>query len=79
MALQLKSHCERCGQGIDRNEKAYICVYECTFCLACTLWLSFVCPNCGGELVRRPRPRGTDKGAEQADPARSNSYGVVSK
>lgn len=75
MALQLKSHCERCGQGIEPCDKAYICVYECTFCHACTLWLGFVCPNCGGELVRRPRP----KGVGQAETAEAGSYGVMSK
>lgn len=77
MSLQLKSHCERCGQEIGSNDKAYICVYECTFCHACTLWLGFACPNCGGELVRRPRPKGVENGTEQADPA--CSYGVMSK
>jgi uncharacterized protein len=59
MALQLKSLCERCGQGISVEDKAYICIYECTFCHACTLWMGFTCPNCGGELVRRPRRKGT--------------------
>src|SRR5438132_10329405 len=33
-----------------------ICSFECTFCHGCTMWLGFVCPNCGGELTRRPRP-----------------------
>jgi hypothetical protein len=79
MALQLKSHCERCGQGIEHNDKAYICVYECTFCLACTLWLGFICPNCGGELVRRPRPKGKENVTEEADPASAGNYGVMSK
>jgi hypothetical protein len=79
MALQLKSHCERCGQGIDPQDKAYICVYECTFCHACTLWLGFVCPNCGGELVRRPRPKGAESGTERGDPAEADSYGVMSR
>ena len=32
-----------------------ICSYECTFCAACAdEVLKGVCPNCGGELVRRP-------------------------
>ncbi|MBD0371518.1 MAG: DUF1272 domain-containing protein [Pyrinomonadaceae bacterium] len=79
MALQLKSHCERCGQGIARHEKAYICVYECTFCHACTLWMGFVCPNCGGELVRRPRPKGAENETEQADQAPADSCGVMSR
>lgn len=79
MALQLKSHCERCGQGIELCDKAYICVYECTFCHACTLWLGFVCPNCGGELVRRPRPKGAEGTVGQAEPAQAGSYGAMSK
>ncbi|PYK89361.1 MAG: hypothetical protein DME35_09005 [Verrucomicrobia bacterium] len=35
--------------------KAYICTYECTFCGECSASLNSVCPNCGGELVPRPR------------------------
>ncbi|MGH9821468.1 MAG: DUF1272 domain-containing protein, partial [Pyrinomonadaceae bacterium] len=34
-----------------------ICTYECTFCAACTKEMNAVCPNCGGELVRRPNRR----------------------
>ncbi len=79
MALQLKSLCERCGQGIGTRDKAYFCVHECTFCHACTLWLGFDCPNCGGELVRRPRPKGAEGGAEQGDTAGAGSYGVMSR
>ncbi|WP_428540261.1 DUF1272 domain-containing protein [Rhodopila sp.] len=34
---------------------ARICTYECTFCANCTdNRLKGICPNCGGELVRRP-------------------------
>ncbi|HEY0323226.1 MAG TPA: DUF1272 domain-containing protein [Pyrinomonadaceae bacterium] len=79
MALQLKSHCERCGQGIERRDKAYICVYECTFCHACTLWLGFDCPNCGGELVRRPRPKGAEDETKQSNGAEAGSLGVMSR
>lgn len=79
MALQLKTQCERCGQGIDLDGKAYICVYECTFCHACTLWLGFNCPNCGGELVRRPRPKGAENETKQTDGADSSSLGVMSR
>ncbi len=79
MGLQLKSHCERCGQEIGVRDKAYICVYECTFCHACTLWLGFSCPNCGGELVRRPRPKGASGETEEANSADAGSYGVISR
>ncbi|YCA45653.1 DUF1272 domain-containing protein [Bacillus sp. JZ8] len=34
---------------------AYICVHECTFCPDCTNNMNYICPNCGGELVKRPR------------------------
>lgn len=78
MALELKSHCERCGQAIAREDKAYICVYECTFCHACTLWMGFVCPNCGGELTRRPRPKGAEKAVE-SNPADTDGCGVLSR
>jgi hypothetical protein len=37
------------------NEVAYICSYECTYCASCAEQMNFVCPNCEGELVRRPR------------------------
>jgi hypothetical protein len=34
---------------------ARICSFECTFCAACAdTRLKGHCPNCGGELVRRP-------------------------
>jgi hypothetical protein len=37
-----------------------ICSFECTFCADCASGrLDGTCPNCGGELVRRPvRPEG---------------------
>ena len=76
MALELKRACERCGQTLGAVDKAYICVYECTFCHACTLWMGFVCPNCGGELVRRPRPKGADDG--EGSRVETDSYGVLS-
>jgi len=34
---------------------AFICSYECTFCEKCTDSMHNTCPNCGGELVRRPK------------------------
>ena len=76
MALQLKSFCERCEQSIALDEKAYICVYECTFCQACTLWMGFICPNCEGELVRRPRPKAGDAAGESQG-TDSDRFGVI--
>jgi hypothetical protein len=55
MTLEMKSHCEKCGRLLSQQEEAYICSYECTFCPECTATLGPACPNCGGELIRRPQ------------------------
>jgi uncharacterized protein len=55
MALELRAICERCGGALAPDGEAYICSYECTFCAACVEAMQAVCPNCGGELLRRPR------------------------
>jgi uncharacterized protein len=54
-ALHMKSNCERCGAALSETAAAVICSYECTFCPACAAGVEFVCPNCGGELLARPR------------------------
>ncbi|HET9545865.1 MAG TPA: DUF1272 domain-containing protein [Gaiellaceae bacterium] len=56
MALELRASCEQCGTALAAEGEAYICVHECTYCPSCTTALGAVCRNCGGELVRRPRP-----------------------
>lgn len=56
MALQMRGKCERCHAETAAQADAWICVFECTYCLSCAQALRHVCPNCGGELVRRPRP-----------------------
>jgi hypothetical protein len=55
MALELRTSCERCGRDLHPDGEALICSYECTFCVSCADDLAHTCPNCGGELVRRPR------------------------
>jgi hypothetical protein len=55
MALEMRTSCERCGTSIVPHGDAVICTYECTFCPGCGEALGYVCPNCGGELVTRPR------------------------
>src|ERR1044071_5406265 len=55
MSLEMKGTCEKCGRQLDKTDEAYICSYECTFCVDCTQAMAAICPNCGGELVRRPR------------------------
>ena len=54
MALEMKPVCEKCGLTLAARDEAYICSYECTFCPEYTEKLNAICPNCGGELVRRP-------------------------
>jgi hypothetical protein len=51
----MRTSCERCGTPLATNGGAVICSYECTFCKLCGEELAHICPNCGGELVRRPR------------------------
>jgi len=54
--LEMRETCERCAQPLGLTAVAFICSYECTFCEACaTGALAGACPNCGGELVHRPR------------------------
>jgi uncharacterized protein len=55
MSLEMRAVCEKCHAAVAPDGDAYICSYECTFCEACTTAMTAVCPNCGGELVRRPR------------------------
>ena len=55
MALLMKTSCEKCGRALAAGNAAYICSYECTFCDDCARLMEHLCPNCGGELVRRPR------------------------
>jgi hypothetical protein len=57
MALELRPVCERCDAAIPADGEAFICSFECTFCPDCAAALENVCPNCSGELVRRPRRR----------------------
>ena len=55
MALEMRENCEICETGLAHDAEAHICSFECTFCGPCTEAMDRVCPNCGGELVRRPR------------------------
>jgi uncharacterized protein len=55
MALEMRTECERCDAGLEADADALICSYECTFCRPCGEGMDFLCPNCGGELVARPK------------------------
>ena len=59
--LQLRPNCECCDRDLPAaSPLARICTFECTFCADCAeTKFAGLCPNCGGELVRRPiRPAG---------------------
>ncbi|MCQ4318873.1 DUF1272 domain-containing protein [Stutzerimonas stutzeri] len=55
--LELRPSCECCDADLPPGSRqALICSFECTFCVNCAASkLAFICPNCGGELVARPR------------------------
>lgn len=57
MALELRPSCECCDRDLPPDSPdAMICSFECTFCTACAAERlpDGCCPNCGGELIRRP-------------------------
>ncbi|MBK6460709.1 MAG: DUF1272 domain-containing protein [Myxococcales bacterium] len=55
--LELRPGCECCDRDLPADSgDARICSFECTFCTQCAdVRLKGTCPNCGGELVPRPR------------------------
>ncbi len=55
-SLELRPNCECCDADLPpASLAARICSFECTFCADCADGaLGGRCPNCGGELVRRP-------------------------
>jgi uncharacterized protein len=55
VGLAMKQTCERCQRLLATDDAARICSYECTFCPDCAASMDATCPNCGGELVARPR------------------------
>ena len=60
--LELRPNCECCDRDLPPDSaEALICSFECTYCRACaSTTLAGRCPNCGGELLPRPR-RPADK------------------
>ncbi len=58
--LEIRQNCENCNKALPPNSTdALICTYECTWCTECNdNLLHNVCPNCGGNLEKRPiRPK----------------------
>ncbi|MDH0292225.1 DUF1272 domain-containing protein [Pseudomonas sp. GD04087] len=55
--LELRPGCECCDRDLPGDSAdARICSFECTFCTDCAEQvLHGQCPNCGGELLPRPR------------------------
>lgn len=53
--MELRNECGRCHVPLREDGPAYHCANDCTFCATCYRQLTYVCPNCSGELVRRPR------------------------
>ena len=53
--LELRPCCECCAVDLPPASRlAMICSFECTFCHDGAQKMLGECPNCGGELVRRP-------------------------
>ncbi|WP_081771995.1 DUF1272 domain-containing protein [Paraburkholderia nodosa] len=55
--LQMRPGCECCDKDLPPDSQdARICTFECTFCSDCSEnVVNRICPNCGGELIARPR------------------------
>lgn len=53
--LAMKPNCMCCDRDIGHGDAAFICSFECTYCPDCAGGrLNGNCPNCGGDLERRP-------------------------
>jgi len=54
--LEMRPVCECCAENLPPDSGgALICSFECTFCADCAEnILSGICPNCGGDLTKRP-------------------------
>jgi len=70
--LQLRPGCECCDADLPPDAaNARICSFECTFCADCaSTRLADICPNCGGELLPRPRRPAGKLAQSRASPER---------
>jgi len=78
MALEMKGTCERCQAQLDPRGDAYICSFECTYCPACAKALDGTCPNCSGEIVRRPRQKATTS-VDRVDGSRIEAASITTE
>ncbi|BEV70829.1 MULTISPECIES: DUF1272 domain-containing protein [unclassified Paludibacterium] len=80
--LELRPNCECCDKDLPpESADARICSFECTFCVACAEEkLNGRCPNCGGELLPRPRrPAGKLASAPASNQRVYNPAGCLTK
>ncbi len=70
--LDIRPSCECCDVDLPPDSPlARICSFECTFCATCAeRQLHGTCPNCGGELLPRPRRPVAKLGANPASSVR---------
>lgn len=72
--MTYQATCERCRRPLTGSDPACVCSYESTFCVECSRGLGWRCPNCQGELARRPR-RGSSDEVSEAFPRRTRELG----
>jgi acetyltransferase len=70
--LDIRPSCECCDADLPpESPLARICSFECTFCATCAeRRLNSQCPNCGGELLPRPRRPASKLEANPPSPVR---------
>jgi two-component system LytT family sensor kinase len=75
----MKTECEGCAQRLQPEGEAYVCSFDCTYCPDCAAKAQCVCPNCGGELVRRPRRTlsAMEEESHNAQPSISKRSGTI--
>ncbi|MCP5181843.1 MAG: DUF1272 domain-containing protein [Pseudomonadales bacterium] len=76
--LTMRPNCERCDVDLPATATtARICSFECTFCADCADGaLAGRCPNCGGELLRRPTRTGAALARHPASTQRIRAAGA---
>lgn len=75
--LDLRPNCECCDRDLSPDAEAYICTFECTWCPGCVdRFPGRACPNCGGDLQRRPTRPASLLGESPAGLRRVVSGGV---